>query len=483
MSAVTYPVRVEASLDAPLSRWLWLLKPILAIPHYVVLAFLWIAFTVMSVVAFVSILVTGNYPRPVFDFNVGVMRWTWRVQYYAFGAFATDWYPPFTLAEVTDYPAHLDISYPEHLSRGLALVKWWLLAIPHYIVIGLFIGGGSWAARSSATWEASHDVPWMFGGLIGLLALIAVVALLFTGRYPQSIYDFVLGMNRWVLRVAGYAGLMTDEYPPFRLDMGGSEPGSTLTVPPPAPTGTPQTPPTGREATGPEATSAPRPPGKGWTAGRVIAAVVGAALTLASLALLAGGGVLLGMDRLARDGGYVTSNTRTFTTAGYAVTSDRISLGDAGPDWAYASSILDKVRIRVTSNNTATPVFVGIGPSAAVDRYLAGVQQTRFSDFASHHGVTQVPGGAPSVTPTKASVFTQSVVGTGRQSLVWSAQGGDWTIAVMNADASRAVTVRADLGATIPALPWIAAGLLIAGVVFLAGGVVLIAVPASRAGR
>ena len=77
----------------------------------------------------------------------------------------------------------------------------------------------------------SHGVG--IPGLIGLLAVIAAVVLLVTGRYPQRLYGFVLGLNRWVLRVAGYAGLMTDKYPPFRLDMGGHDPG-TLTLPPPA---------------------------------------------------------------------------------------------------------------------------------------------------------------------------------------------------------------------------------------------------------
>lgn len=206
-----YPVQVEGRLDTGLSRWLWLVKWILAIPHVIVLFVLWIGVFLASIGAFFAILFTGRYPRGLFDYTSGVLRWTWRVAFYAFNAFGTDRYPPFTLADVPDYPARLEIPYPEHLSRGLVLVKWWLLAIPHYILIAVFLGG-IWGMQGALPGFAGP------GGLIWLLAVFAGVSLLFTANYPKGLFAFVVGLNRWVFRVLAYVTLMRDEYPPFRLE-------------------------------------------------------------------------------------------------------------------------------------------------------------------------------------------------------------------------------------------------------------------------
>jgi len=210
-----YPLLLEGRLDPALSRWQWLVKWFLAIPHFVILVFLWIAFVVLTVVAFFSILFTGRYPRSIFEFNTGVLRWSWRVGFYAFSAAGTDRYPPFTLGPA-DYPATLEIAYPEHLSRGLVLVKSWLLAIPHLLIVAVF----------SSTWTLGNGNDTGFvlgGGLLGLLVAIAVITLLVTGRYPTGLYDLIMGVNRWTYRVIAYVALMTDEYPPLRLDQGGTE--------------------------------------------------------------------------------------------------------------------------------------------------------------------------------------------------------------------------------------------------------------------
>jgi hypothetical protein len=229
-----YPVRVRGDLDPGLSRWQWLVKWILAIPHYIVLFFLYIAFAVVTVIAFFAILFTGKYPRGLFDFNVGVLRWRWRVGFYALYALGTDKYPPFSLQSKPEYPADLEVDYPERLHRGLVLVKWWLLAIPHYLILTAFFYGGMRFMggdfmNGDDGWNGGDWDGYVFIPLIAVLLLIAVIALLFTARYPKGLYDFVIGINRWALRVRAYASLMRDEYPPFRLDAGPREPAPAAT--------------------------------------------------------------------------------------------------------------------------------------------------------------------------------------------------------------------------------------------------------------
>jgi hypothetical protein len=223
-----YPVRVRGDLDPALSRWQWLVKWILAIPHYVVLIFLHIAYVVVTVIALFAILFTGRYPRGLFDFNVGVLRWRWRVSFYALYALGTDKYPPFSLQPNPDYPADLEVDYPERLHRGFVLIKWWLLAIPHYLILAaFFLGGMRFMGDDDDGWDGYVSAP-----LLGFLLLIALIALLFTAHYPKGLYDFVIGINRWAIRVRAYASLMRDEYPPFRLDMGPREPASAATPEP-----------------------------------------------------------------------------------------------------------------------------------------------------------------------------------------------------------------------------------------------------------
>jgi len=202
----SYPLSLKGELSEPPSKALWLVKWLLIIPHVVVLAFLWIAFGAVAVIAFFAILFTGKYPRSLFDFNVGVLRWTWRVGFYSYSALGTDRYPPFTL-ESAEYPADLEVEYPENLSRWLVLVKWFL-AIPHYAVLAALAGWGVQQAEAARYPE---------GGLLAVLVAIVACVLLFTGRYHEDIFKLIMGINRWAFRVIAYVGLMTDRYPHFRL--------------------------------------------------------------------------------------------------------------------------------------------------------------------------------------------------------------------------------------------------------------------------
>jgi uncharacterized protein DUF4389 len=465
MSATaSYPIRIDADLEQP-SRWLWLFKWFLAIPHYIVLAFLWIAFVLLSMVAFFAILATGRYPRSVFDFNVGVLRWTWRVSYYAYGALGTDRYPPFTLDEVADYPAHLEVAYPEHLSRTLVLFKWWLLAIPHYIIVGVFLGGTIMFGREA--WLAG-------GGLIGILVLVAAVILAFTGRYPQQLFDLILGLNRWSLRVAAYAGLMTDDYPPFRLDTGGHEPGTLTVIPPDPPSVAPHPP-----AIPGVAPAASR---SGWTGGRIASLVVGTLIALTSLGLFAAGGISLWAHTALRDpAGFVTSGEDAFSTSAYAVSSDNVDLelGTA----SVAGRLLGDVRVRVTPRDPSARVFVGLARTADAEGYLGGVRRTIVSSFHGAQVARTTAGGAPAQGPASQRFWVASSTGTGTQTITWPARSGSWTLLAMNADRSPGLSFNADVGATFPALPWVATGLLAGAAVSLLIGGTMVVAPIRRAER
>lgn len=223
-TSTVYPARLTGHLVEPLSRWLWLVKWLLAIPHYIILALLGFALVATTIASGFAILFTARYPRSWFAFSVGVLRWTWRVSFYSYSALGTDHYPPFTLASM-DYPADFDVAYPERLSRGLVLVKWWLLAIPHLIIVGILTTGSmgaTWVMSTQAdTWvKTTSGVP----SLLGVLVLITAVILLFTAHYRAGLFALIMGINRWAYRVSSYVLLLRDDYPPFRLDQGPVEP-------------------------------------------------------------------------------------------------------------------------------------------------------------------------------------------------------------------------------------------------------------------
>jgi Domain of unknown function (DUF4389) len=448
-------------------RWLWLVKWLLAIPHYIVLAFLWLTLLVLTVIAFFGILFTGRYPRGIFDFNLGVLRWTWRVAFYSYGALGTDRYPPFTLDDVPDYPARLDVEYPERLSRGLVLVKWWLLAIPHYIVVGILLGGGTYAAARIG----DYDRVWGVGyhtGLIGVLVFFVGVALLFTTRYPRGLFDLVLGLDRWVARVAAYVLLMRDEYPPFRLDQGGHDPrGAMDETSPPAP------------ALAEPTTQIDERRGGGG-AGKVVLIVVGVIAGLFAFALLVGGCALVAVDQTQRDDdGFLMSPSVEVQTPTYAIVSESAELDTNGAEWAL-DTFLGTVRIR---SKSVRPVFVGIGPAADVDSYLANTRHDEVTDFGDRHpDYTQRAGAAPKAPPESQTFWVASATGAGEQTVDWDPRDGHWRAVVMNADASPGVASDMSIGAELDSVLWIGIGLIGAGVLFAAGSALAITAAVRRRG-
>ena len=469
MSTVNpYPTRVRGELQPGLSRWLWVVKWFLAIPHFLILALLWIAFFGVSVIAFFAILFSERYPRSLFDFNVGVLRWTWRVAFYTYGALGTDRYPPFTLAPQPDYPATLEVDYPERLSRGLVLVKWWLLAIPQYLVVGLFLGSYGWATQSRG-WHFAAD-----SGLIGLLVFFAAIVLLFRGRYPTSIFDFVLGLDRWVIRVATYVGLMTDRYPPFRLDQGPDEP-PAVEAAAAAPVVEPGTPPGYAAEAAPAAPKASR-----WTAGRVIAVVLGSIAALVGAGLLAAGIAAIVVDQTQRDDqGFLMSPSETFRSQGYAVVSKSARVSFDGQEWV-ARRILGTVKIE---SDSVRPVFIGVGPEADVNSYLGNVERSVVKGIDRRPHYDQEAGGAPAGPPGMQSFWVASASGAGKEAFTWEPKSGDWVAVLMNADGSKGIEADVAIGAELDPLLGVGIGIAVAGGLLFLLGALAIALGASRAAR
>jgi hypothetical protein len=204
-------------------------------------------------------------------------------------------------------------------------------------------------------------------------------------------------------------------------------------------------------------------------------------LLLLGIVLLGGGGTAVWADLTQRDGGYVTTDVHEFSTAGSALATVRTDLGTAGVGWLYSPGVLGEVRIRVTPEGAGPPLFVGIGPSADVDGYLAGVSHTVITEFW-RDDVETVDGGSSASAPGTQDFWAVSDTGTGTRTVEWDPSDGAWTVVVMHADGSPGVAVGADLGARFPALLWIALGVLLGGAVFAAGGALLIA-NAIRRGR
>ena len=192
-SSSSYPVDLTFDRGLEVSRWRPLVNWLLAFPHWIVLYFLNLAANILAFLSLFVILFTGQ--NPFVGFQTMVLRYQWRVTSFVF--FMRDEYPPFEFDTVARDPAtdaaRVDVEAPQELNRWLPLVKWFL-AIPHLIVLAVLA------------------IAVFFVWFIGFFAV------LFTGKWPEGLRDFVVGFMRWATRVNAYGfRLLRDEYPPFTL--------------------------------------------------------------------------------------------------------------------------------------------------------------------------------------------------------------------------------------------------------------------------
>jgi hypothetical protein len=451
-------------------------KWLLLIPHYIVLLGLWVAFVALTIVAYVAVLFTGQYPRGIFDFNVGVLRWSWRVGYYGYQVLGTDRYPPFTLASDPDYPADLNVEYPERIPNYQPLVAW-LLALPHVLLFAAIAGTG-WAVYNSGNPAARTGLS-----LVSVAVLIAAIGLAFTGKYPHGLYNLLTGIARWGLRVIAYVTLLTRRYPPFRLDQGGEEP-----VDPDGP----PSPGTGTVApwispSAPIAPPAPPRPSAGATVGRVLAVVVGVLLMLFGLGVGISGGVLLAVNSARDADGYATSPDLTLTTPTAAVVSSDMTIQGTNA-WQVRWGDFGTVRVTATAQSQAS-IFLGVGLASDVDSWLSGTARdevTRAWGTANAPDYQRIGGELRALSPPTLQAFWVSQAsGPGTIQLQWNALASDgrYVLVLANADGSLSVAARSHVGVKVPPLVPLGSGLLIAAGVLVLIAFVLIYIGASGLGR
>jgi len=199
-----YDVKTSISYPEKLSQGLLILRLLfgfiyVSIPHGFVLLFRGIASGFLTFLAWWAILFTGKYPQKWHAFNVGTSRWRWRLRSYFITPLGTsgltDVYPPFTGMPKDEHPATFDIVYPEKSSRGLLLLRTFFgvfyVLIPHGLIL-LFRILGAFFVTIAMWW-----------------------AILFTGKAPENMFNFVVGTFRWMNNVGAYMYFLTDKYPPF----------------------------------------------------------------------------------------------------------------------------------------------------------------------------------------------------------------------------------------------------------------------------
>ncbi|MEV4536482.1 DUF4389 domain-containing protein [Asanoa sp. NPDC049518] len=456
-----YPVKVRADRTAPPGRWLWLVKWLLLIPHFVVLVFLWTAFVAMTVVAYVAVLVTGRYPTSIHAFNVGVLRWSWRVNVYGYAVLGTDRYPPFTLAEVPDYPAGLDAGPPPTMPRWRPLVAW-LFVLPHLLVLAAFAG---------SSWAATRDGVSGPMGVVAVGLVIAALALLFTGRYPAGLYDLLVGVARWGVRVVAYVALLSDTYPPFRLDQGAREPDLDGPTDQAGATGRPAVP----SAGGPAAA-----PATGGGAGRTVAVVAGVLLLFGALGLGAAGGLSVALGT-QRDDGFISSPRAAVVSSTAVVTSETLEMHTD-------RTILERLGVgdvRLTAVGAGAH-FVGVARKTDVDGWLAGTAYDRVTAVAGRSGVRldRVDGVVRAVgAPEDQSFWLSSAVGAGTVTMNWTMESGTYVVVLANADGAPGIAADIGVAARIPDPTPLGVGLLGGSLIALVAALALIYVGASGLGR